>query len=79
MAEQKERAAKLEAQLQASSSAPTAAAAMPVGQCQPVLTNVSEIKQFDNTCVVSSSTTDEHIYSHILYITEYCHTCCYTA
>ena len=38
---------------------------MPVGQRQPVLTNVSEIKQFDNACVVSSSTTDEHIYSHI--------------
>ena len=65
MAEQKERAAKLEAQLQALPSAPTAAAAMPVGQRQPVLINVSEIKQFDNACVVSSSSTNEHIYSHI--------------
>ena len=65
MAEQKERAAKLEAQLQASSSAPTAAAAMTVGQRQPVPTTVSEIKQFDNAYVVSSSSTNEHIYSHI--------------
>ena len=66
MAEQKERAAKLEAQLQASSSAPTAAAAMPVGQRQPVLANVSEIKNYNSACVVSSSsTTDVDIYSDI--------------
>ena len=65
MAEQKERAAKLEAQLQAFSSAPTAAAAMPVGQRQPVVANISENKLYDSACVVSSSTTDVDIYSDI--------------
>ena len=59
MAEQKERAAKLEAQLQASSSA----AAMPVGQRQPVVGDVSEIKQYNNTRVLSSLSTAVEINS----------------
>jgi len=54
MAEQKERAAKLEAQLQAFSSAPTAAAAMPVGQRQPVVANISENKLYDSACKARS-------------------------
>ena len=55
MAEQKERAAKLEAQLQASAAA--SAAAMPVDQRQPVVANVSEIKQYNKACVMSSLST----------------------